>query len=272
MMEVETAPWRELQLLIEGGDRYQLKTFLDGLAPLDVALSVSRLDDAQRAALLAVVAPGDAAAVVEQMPDVQVTDALEQLEPKVAAAILSELPDSERADLLGDVDEPRAEAILGAMPTEEARTTRALRQYAPDVAGGLMTTECLVYPASATVDQVVEDVGIHRERYRNFIVQYAFVTSPGRKLIGVLRLRDLFFGPRDSSIQELMIREPLAVRDTDTLDELRAIFEVHPFFGFPVVDADGDLLGIVRRATVNEALAARNENSFLKTQGIVGGE
>jgi magnesium transporter len=271
-MDFEAAPWRELQRLIEEGDKIQLKTFLDNLAPLDVALSVSRLDDVQRAELLTAIAPGDAAAVVEQMPDAQVAGALEQLEPRVAAAILSKLPDSERADLLGEVEEPQVEAILRAMRPDAARNTRTLRDYPADMAGGLMTLDCLVYPASATVAQVVGDMRIHRERYRDFVVQYAFVTTHDRKLIGVLRLRDLLFGPPDSPIRDLMISGPLAIKDTDTLDELRAIFDAHSFFGVPVVDADNRMLGIVRRATVNEALAARNENSFLKTQGIVGGE
>jgi magnesium transporter len=271
-MEPEATPWRELERLIERGDRALLTTFLDSLAPLDAALSVSRLDDDHRAVLLATVAPDDAAGVVEQMQDAQVAGALEQLEPHVAAAILDELPDAERADLLGELTDPTAESILGAMAPEDARAIRALREYPADTAGGLMTLECLVYPVGATAGKVVEDMRVHGERYRDFVVQYAFVTTPERKLVGVLRLRDLIFGPPEARVRDLMIRKPLTVRDVDSLDELRATFDTHPFFGLPVVDADGCFQGIVHRATVTEALAARSEDSFLKTQGIVKGE
>jgi len=271
-MESEAAPWRELQRLIEEGDQARLKAFLANLDPLDVALSVSRLDDEHRALLLSTVSPRDAATVVEQMPDAQVAGAIEQLEPGVAAAILSRLQDAERADLLEQVDDPTAEAILTAMRPEEAHATRTLREYPSDVAGGLMTLECLVYAADATVADVLKDMRLHGKRYRDFVVQYAFVTSPDGKLVGVLRLRDLLFGNPSKRVSELMVREPLSVRDTGTLDELRAFFDAHPFYGAPVVDDDGRLLGIVRRATVNEALAARSENAFLKTQGIIGGE
>jgi magnesium transporter len=271
-MDSPAAPWRKLQRLIEKGDKASLTAFLDDLPPLDVALSISRLDDDHRASLLAAIAPVDAATVVEQMPEAQVAEAIEQLEPRVAAAILSKLQDAERVDLLEEVDDPTADAILRAMRPEEAHATRTLREYPGDVAGGLMTLECLVYAAYATVAEVLGDMRHHGERYRDFVVQYAFVTSPDGKLAGVLRLRDLLFGRPSTRISELMVREPLTVRDTDTLDELRAFFDAHTFYGAPVVDDDGRFQGIVRRATVNEALAARTENAFLKTQGIVGGE
>jgi magnesium transporter len=158
------------------------------------------------------------------------------------------------------------------MRPDEARATRVLREYPADVAGGLMSLECLVYPASATVAEVVDDLRAHREQYRDFVVQYAFVTAPDHQLNGVLRLRDLLFRPPEVRVREIMILEPLTVRDTATLDELRAVFDAHPFYGLPVVDADGHLLGIVRRATVNDAIASRSDDAFLKTQGIVSGE
>jgi magnesium transporter len=271
-MDVEMTPWRELEGLIDDGDRTRLQNFLAELAPVDVALSVSRLGEDRRARLLAVINPGDAAVVVEQIPGSQAAEAIEQLEPRVAAAILSELPDSERVDLLGGMDEPVAEAILGAMKPDDASAARVLREYPGDVAGGLMTLECLVYSSTATVEEVLEDMRVHGELYRDFVVQYGFVISTDRKLIGVLRLRDLLFEQPASRIDGIMIRDPLSVRDTDTLDQLRVVFDTHPYYGVPVVDADGGFLGVVRRATVNEALAERTEDTFLKTQGIVGGE
>jgi magnesium transporter len=265
-------PWLELQRLIDDADAERVKGFLDGLPPFEAALSVSRLDEGRRARLLQTVAPQYAAAVVEQIPEAQAADAIQRLEPGAAAAILHELPSAVRADVLGDVDEPMAEAILGAMVPDEALETRLLREYPADIAGGLMNLEYVAYPTDATVSDVIEDLRAHAERYQSFVVQYAFVTSTEGKLVGVLRLRDLFFGKRERPIRELMLEDPHAVRDTDTLDQLRAVFDRYPFYGLPVVDVDGRLVGIVRRAAVNEALAARSDDAFLKTQGIVGGE
>ncbi len=265
-------PWVDLARLIDDRDARGLKEYLDQLPPLDVAFGVSRLDEERRASLLSLVAARDAASVVEQIPETQAVEVIERLRPDVAAAILAELPGSERADLLGEARTSVAEAILGAMPRDEAHATRTLRDYPDDVAGGLMTLEYLDFPQDATVAEVTEALRAHADRYRGFVVQYVFVTDPGGRPVGVLRLRDLLFGRRDRRIRELMLEQPLTVPDTATLDELHAFFDRNPFYGVPVVDAQGRLVGIVRRVAVSEAFAERNEGEFLRSQGIVGGE
>ena len=50
----------------------------------------------------------------------------------------------------------KAERILSLLPGRELAEVRKLARYEPDVAGGLMTQECLVYEARARVAEVVE--------------------------------------------------------------------------------------------------------------------
>ena len=268
----EVRPWVELQRLIDEADAEQLKAFLDDLPPREVARSVSRLDDDHRAQLLAAVEPDHAATVMEQIPGSQAVDAIERLGPQVAAAILHELPGADRADLLGDVEDSVADAILGEMGSEEASATRTLREYPDDVAGGLMTLEYLAFRENETVGDVLSDLRAHADTYRDFVVQYGFVTTDERRLVGVLRLRDLVFAKTETSLRAIMTADPLALTAFATLDEVRAFFDIHGLYGAPVVDGSGRLVGLIRRAAVGEALAERNEADFLKVQGIVGGE
>jgi magnesium transporter len=268
----EPAPWVELQRLVQTTDNEQITRFLDDLSPLDVARCVSRLDDADRVALFSMLEPEHAAAVVEQIPDVQAADAIGHLHPGIAAAILEEMPSADRADLLGDVEDPVAEAILDEMDSRQATATRTLREYPNDVAGGLMTLEYLAYPATATVGDVLLDLRKHADAYRDFVVQYAFVTTDRGRLVGVLRLRDLLFAGMSTSLRSIMTADPLSLNDLAPLDEVRASFDSHNLYGMPVVDSSGLLVGMIRRAAVSEALAERGQAVFLKTQGIVGGE
>jgi magnesium transporter len=69
-----------------------------------------------------------------------------------------------------------------------------------------------------------------------------------------------------------MISQPLHVEESTQLHKLGEFFDWHDFLGVPVTDAAGRLLGVVRRHDVEEALADRSENDYLKSQGIVGGE
>jgi magnesium transporter len=209
----ESAPWVELQRLVQTTDSERITRFLDELSPLEVARCVSRLDDADRIQLFSMLEPDHAATVVEQIPDVQAADAIGHLEPGIAAAILEEMPSADRADLLGDVEDPVAEAILDEMDSREATATRTLREYPSDVAGGLMTLEYLAYPDTATVGDVLLDLRKHADAYRDFVVQYAFVTADRCRLVGVVRLRDLLFAGMSTSLRSIMTADPLSLND-----------------------------------------------------------
>ncbi len=270
--EMHDRPWEELERLVEAERAERVEAFLDALPAGEATRVVSRLDSDDQERLLTTIDPQSAADLIEQMPDSQAADLFERLEPEAAAAIVEELPSDEQADLLGDLDRADAEAILARMAPEGARDARELAQYPDDVAGGLMIKEFLAYPQDFSVADVVADMQANAETYHDYDVQYAYVTDEESRLVGVLRLRDLLLARRAQPISALMIREPQTVLDTATLDELRGFFDRYPFFGVPAVNAIGTLVGVVRRAAVEEALADRSDSDYRKSQGIVGGE
>jgi magnesium transporter len=69
-----------------------------------------------------------------------------------------------------------------------------------------------------------------------------------------------------------MIARPVAVAAAAPLEELEPLFEAHGFLGVPVIGRDRRLLGVLRRAAVEEAAAKRTRGLFLKVSGIIGGE
>lgn len=266
------AAWDALESLVEAGDRAGAEALLDGLEPLESVRVVARLDEDVRVRLLALLAPEDAADVIEHMPDTHALDALEGLSPVEAARILEELPSDAQADLLGELDDDDAEKILAAMQPDDARELRELAAYDEDTAGGLMLTEYVDVPARSTVDEVVDSIRQHATEYAGYDIQYVYVVDDEERLVGVLRLRDLLMAPRNRKVESVMLRDPHSVRVDDGLDELMHFFEEHHFFGAPVLDADGVLLGVLRRSGVEAALAEQSDETFRRTQGIVGGE
>jgi len=69
-----------------------------------------------------------------------------------------------------------------------------------------------------------------------------------------------------------MIANPIFVFTRTTLDELDDLLERYPFWGLPVVDDSGVLVGIVLRADVVEAWGEVQGRSLLRFGGIVFGE
>jgi len=222
-------PWEELELLVEEADTEQLEIFLEALPANETARAVTRLSEGNQDRLLTTISPESAAEVVEQMPEVHAVDVMERLEPETAAAIVHELPSDVQADLLGEMEPESAAAIYEVMAPEEADEIRTLAQYDAAVAGGLMVTEYLAYPRTATVADVLEDLEIHAETYRHYHVQYIYVCDDAERLVGVLRLHTLILAPRRRTIDTIMIPEPMTLVDTMPLDTIRDVFEQMAF-------------------------------------------
>lgn len=265
-------PWEELELLVEESDTEQIESFLDTLLADETARAVTRLSEDAQDWLLSAISPESAADVVEQIPEVHAVDLIERLEPEAAAAIVHELPSDVQADLLGEMEPERAEAIYEVMAPAEAEEIRTLAQYEDDVAGGLMVTEFLVYPQTATVANVLDDLVVHAETYRHYHVQYIYVCDDAERLVGVLRLHDLILAARHRAIEAIMNPEPMTLADTTPLDQIREVFNQIAFFGLPVLDASGILVGVVQRSALEAALASQSENDYRASLGIIGGE
>jgi magnesium transporter len=253
------------------GDHERLVSIIRGLPTSDVARAVSRLPLDHQARLLELLGPDDAARILGLFEDEQAAEIIERLPPECAAAIVTELPSNDGADVLAEIEPTHAEEILGVMDPATAAGVRTLATYDAHVAGGLMITEVLAYDERTTVGEVVADLRAHADTYSDFSIQYIYVIGGTRRLVGVLKLRDLLLSRPDTQLQRVMIADPITVDHLSELNQIRDLFDRYPFLGLPVVK-DGALLGLVRRAGVEEALKQRNANHFRLVQGIVGGE
>ncbi len=270
---IETKPpWEMLSELIAAQDRRALITFIDTLSPSETARVISRLTEAEQHRLLSLLGPEDAADVIEDIPEEQAADLVEDLPSQQAAAIMEELSSDHLVDVLGEMDEDASQAILAQMGHEDAYEARKLLAYPADCAGGIMISEFLVYIADNTVQDVLDDLQAHQDKYVDYHVQYFYVVDRERKLVGVLRMHDLLFPPRNTPLDKVMITSPLSVSDQTSLRTLEDFFEEHNLLGVPVVDDGLHLLGVVLPGAVEEAVSKRKTKTFLRLSGIIGGE
>ena len=265
-------PTRIIGHLIQTGDRHRIVNFLKSLTPVEVTRTISRLDKRQKTSLIEVLGAERSADIFSKISRVGDSGIFEHLSPSQAGPIVEEMNPHDQTGVLRKLKEDSAELILKDMKPTHADKLRQLTRYPENTAGGLMITEFLSYTSQQRVKDVLDDLQMHGEEYSDFDVQYAYVVSETRKLIGVLRLRDLLLSSGKKLINEIMIKKPVSVRVEASLQELREFFQRYPFLGVPVTNNDGNLVGIVRGSTVREAANRRSNQMFMKFAGIVGGE
>ncbi len=273
MYQKETIDPKEVvRQLITQDKRTELADFLETLTSNEVVYLMSKLGKKEQRKLLTIINPEAAADVIEELPESQAADILEVMDAGTAAAIINNLRSDDRADLLTEIDKKDAEAILTEMHPAEAASIRRMIEFPPDTAGGLMLTEYIAYQASSTVNEVIDDLRGNAEKYKNYHVRYIYVVSEKNQFLGVLQMQELLLARSDQKLSEIVIKNVTAVSVKTTLDKLIDLFETHNFYGFPVVDDQNQLIGVIRRKNILEAENERTVQEHLQSQGIVGGD
>ncbi|MEQ9593060.1 MAG: magnesium transporter, partial [Cyclobacteriaceae bacterium] len=270
-MEDVKRPWEKLVDLMEADQPEQVRDYLQSMNTEDIVLSISRLEKKEQLLLLTLLSPEDAAELLDDIPEYHAAEIMEDMEASKAAAIFNELDSDDQADLLIEMDEKEAEAIISQMQPDEAENVRRLIKYDPDTAGGMMITEFLSFDEGRNVGSVVQQLRDNAAEYEDYNLQYIYVTSHGR-LEGVLQMRDLLLATLDTELSKIVHPDVISVKDTDTLQDLINFVNDHDFYGAPVLNDDGVLLGVVLRRDILEAKSELANIELLETQGIVGGE
>ena len=273
-MDPETViqPIETVRSFLESDNRADLTIFLESLPSSEVVYLMSKLGRNDQQKLLTLISPEEAADVIEELPEAQAADIIEDMDAGSAAAIIHEMTSDDRADLFNELEDEEAEAILTAMDPEEAESVRRMIEYDPEKAGGLMITEYISYPESLTVKAAVGDLRENAEKYKNYHVRYIYVVAEGNFFMGVLQMQDLLLGRPNQKLSDIVIKDVMAVHVDTSLDDLEDLFDTHNFYGFPVVDDQNHLIGVIRRKNVLEAVNERTTFEHLETQGIVGGD
>lgn len=93
-----------------------------------------------------------------------------------------------------------------------------------------------------TVDQALEAI---RSRGVGEKVIYFYVVDEAQRLVGVVPTRRLLVSALERRLDDLMIRNVIAIPDTATVLDACEVFTLHKFFAFPIIDRERRVLGVV---------------------------
>jgi magnesium transporter len=181
-----------------------------------------------------------AARKLEQFTPAEIASALMQLAPGFAQDVLAALPDALR------------ELLFSAAPEPVARQWQRNALYDQDAIGRMMEPVVGAFTPEWTVGETIAAL---RERVRSMRITYVWVVDPEGGLLGIVTMRDLLFGNNKSTLAHVMAREPFVLQAAMPLKEaMKQVLDRH-YPVYPVVDAAGHLIGLVRGQAMFEAQA-----------------
>lgn len=180
-------------------------------------------------------------AIHELEPELR-TRIISQLDSDHASDILEEMPPDEAADVLGDLPEEKARELLDLMDREEAEDIQELMEHDEDTAGGLMNSDFIAVPATATAAEALAEVRRQAEEIET--IYYAYVFNDMEELVGVVSLRELLISPPELPVAELMTEHLKTVDVSDDPDDILALLAKYNLVAIPVME-EGKMEGVV---------------------------
>ncbi|HET7704825.1 MAG TPA: magnesium transporter [Thermoanaerobaculia bacterium] len=178
----------------------------------------------------------DVVRMLAGVPPATIVEVLQSMNPAAAGDVLEDLP-----------PERRNAVLSAASPQQRAQWIRNER-YPEDSIGRLMELPNAVFRPDQTIADTIEFV---RELAKSTLVTYLFVVEGG-KFVGVITMRDLLLADRSARLGDVMLRNPFFLTpQMEVGDAMKEVVRRH-FPVYPVCEADGTLVGMVRGQTIFE--------------------
>lgn len=189
------------------------------------------------------------AAQIKALPSNEAAAVLERTSPADAVEALTSLNPAFVQSILSDMDTGARRLVTSSAPPEVADQWKRNTHYPKSTIGQMMEAPLAKFLPEMTVGEAIEAL---RPMVRTKLVTYLYVVDAEGQFVGLVTMRDLLFNDRGARLDEVMLKAPFSLRpDMPMPDAMKLTVNRH-FPQYPVTDAEGHLVGIVRGAALFE--------------------
>lgn len=219
-----------------------------GMGTTEVIGELERLAMRRRAVVYRLLPKDRAAEVFERLDAPLQSELVRGLKDEDVAEVFARLSPDDRVGLLDELPSVVARRLMRGLSQRERALTDAILGYGAGSIGRSMSPEYVAAHPWLTAAQALEAVNARLDDAET--IYTIPVTDSGRRLVGILSLRDLLRARGDVPVGKLMAdaESVPATSGAETAARLCADMKI---LALPVVDQEGRLLGIL---TVDDAL------------------
>jgi magnesium transporter len=239
----------------------QLKSSKDKLSrlhPVEIAQLAETLSPIHRTEIVESLDDEIAADTLEEMSTEAQARILEEMDEERAADILEEMSPDDAVDVLEEMDDVKSEQLFNLMEDDEKADVAELMNFEHDTAGGLMTTEFVVFPRDLTVGETIARLREMAETPNMIYYLYVVEEENSWKMCGLISLRSLILSDPTYKLADVMRTEFRFAHTSESAESVAQTISEYNLLALPVIDDDGDLAGIVTVDDAMEILLPRN--------------
>lgn len=254
-----------LPALLDEHDLAGALEWLETQPPYAIADEIARMDPVNSVITFRLLDKDRALEVFEELAPVDQQQILQGLRDQAFRDLVENMDPDDRARMLKEAPAKVAKRVLAGLSAHERQMTAALLGYPEGSAGRFMTPETVALQQDLTVAQALEVV---RRRGAQAETIYTLpVVDRGRRLTGIVELRELVLSEPETSVAALVVTEPPKARATDRAEDAARLMRETNVLDLPVVDSEDRLVGLLTIDDAVEVLEAADTEDVARQSG-----
>ena len=258
---------RELERLLESGQRPEALERFGGLHPVDQGEVLAGLPRELRQSLLAELDASVVAGILEFLEPGKLAEMVGGREPADLAQILDLTGPDVAVDLLRQIPEEKRQETLEAMGG--AAEVTELLQYQDDTAGGLMTPDYPVVMETTTTPNALDQLRLLGSGAED--INSVLVVDGQQRLVGSLSITRLALARPNFLVGDIMDREINSVTAETDQEECARIMQRYNLSFLPVVDGEGRFTGVILAEDLVDVVVEEATEDMFRIASV-GGE
>jgi magnesium transporter len=215
--------------------------------------------------------PKDAAAeVFSRLDSDNQLSIIDKITDSELGTIMQEMDFDDMIDVIEELPATVVDKVLAKSTPGERKLINTFLNYPENSAGSLMTPDYIELKKDWTVGEAlahIKQVGMDSET-----VYTCYVKDRGRKLIGIVSLRNLVTYDVNTSIEDLIVSDIVYVGVYDDQEKVSEAFTKYGFLAMPVVDNERRLVGIITVDDIMRVVEEETTEDIERMGGVIGAD
>ena len=243
-----------------------LNSLTDELKLIDIAKTLSEYEDNQIVLLCTALTDEKLAMVLEHADENIQLKIISYLTNEKILKIFGYMQKDDIADILGMLKIYKRKELLNLMIEGDRKILTSLLGYKEDSAGGIMTTEFIIFKQDMTIKDTLKE--IKKMAPKNELLDTLFISDNTRKVVGTVELRDVLINDNDTILADISSRNFISVEPEVDQEEVAAMFRKYDLTVLPVVNKKQIILGIITVDDVMDVMVEEQTEDILKMGGV----
>ena len=242
------------------------RQLVQSLHSADIADLLEHVSYEERERLVEVLREGFDPKILAELDDAVAEQVIDQLGLVHVAEVVASMETDDAVDVVEALDAEVQQAVLEPLSRVHRTLIEEGLSYPEDSAGRLMHRQVVAVPEDWSVGKTIDYLRDADDLPADFFD--LFLIDPAHRPIGTIPLSRVLRTPRGAALIEIMRPDIRIIPADMDQEEVAFLFRQRDLISAPVIDADGQLLGVITVDDIVDVIHEEHEEDIMGLAGV----